>query len=296
MAIAVIAVGTFALPGTVSLFSGQHTWYDLSGRGNGVPCEKCHADIEAEMNAGIGPHTGETGYERMKCEHCHRVFPIAHKNASFETYTYAYADGVTTVEPGREAHAASTVACMYCHSGNKSETISGGKHDEESDCISCHTEGGLMGLVPPSIEYVHDDAKFFTNEDCYKCHLYNDGSIVTIQVPPAGGFNLTIDPADTGEMAAHKTFVRNAINNTQMEDANEACIACHTHAAVNITWVHAHNLEFTATWTDDLQWNGAEEFPPTHFNVSGWTVNGTVTNHSYGNATGAGKTEPWGGW
>jgi len=29
MAIAVIAIGIFALPSTVSLFSGQHSWYDL---------------------------------------------------------------------------------------------------------------------------------------------------------------------------------------------------------------------------------------------------------------------------
>ena len=39
-----------------------------------MPCEKCHADVKEEMGSGIGPHTGETGYGRMKCEYCHRTF------------------------------------------------------------------------------------------------------------------------------------------------------------------------------------------------------------------------------
>ncbi len=75
--------------------------------------------------------------------------------------------------------------------------------------------------------------------DCYKCHLYKNGAdIVTIRIPPAGGFGLTTNTSDTGEMAAHKTFVMEAISNLDMEDANEACIACHTHTSVKINWTH----------------------------------------------------------
>jgi len=48
MGIAVVAVGLFALPSTVSLFSGQHRWYNISGTGNEIPCIKCHADIYDE--------------------------------------------------------------------------------------------------------------------------------------------------------------------------------------------------------------------------------------------------------
>ncbi len=285
LAVAVVAIGTFALPSTVSLFSGQHTWYDLGAKGNDVPCEKCHADIEAEMNAGVGPHTGETGYGRFECGYCHRVFPIEHKNASFATYTYASGDG-TAAEPGKEAHAASTVACMYCHSGNESDVYSWGRHDEESDCLLCHADNGLGPGYPPSIDEVHGNAKYFNNEDCYKCHLYKNGGIITIKIPPAGGFNLTTDPSDTGEMAAHKTFVMNAISNPDMEDANEACIACHTHVAVKIMWTHAYSLEFNASFEDGL-------FPPTHFNVSDLTANGTYNVTVYGNGTGGGSTSGW---
>jgi hypothetical protein len=66
LAVAVVATGIFALPSTVSLFSGQHSWYELSAQGNNVPCEKCHADIGDEM-ASTGAHAN------IKCEGCHNL-------------------------------------------------------------------------------------------------------------------------------------------------------------------------------------------------------------------------------
>ncbi len=267
LAIAVVAIGTFALPNTVSLFSGQHTWYDLSGQGNDVPCEKCHADIAEEMESGIGPHMNETGHGRLECGDCHRVFPIVHKNTSFATYTYASENG-TGAQPGVEAHAASTVACMYCHSGNESGTF------DTTGC-TCH--------LSPEGMFIGHEGRYKTHEDCDRCHH----TVASHQhVPPAGGFNLTTNETDTGEMAAHKTFVMNAISNPDMEDANEACIACHTHIAVKINWTHAYSLEFTALCEEGV-------YPPTHFNVSDWKVNGTVNVMVYGNGTGGGSTSGW---
>ncbi len=281
LAIVVVAIGTFALPNTVSLFSGQHTWYDLSGEWNDVPCEKCHADIAEEMESGIGPHTNETGYGRLECGDCHRIFPIVHKNTSFDTYTYASGDG-TGAEPGKEAHAASTVACMYCHSGNES-----GRIDLIEYCGVCHhpdPEKKLLIAHELNINYTPSP---IGDEDCYRCHAATTGHIhqAAYHVPPAGGFNLTTDATDTGEMAAHKTFVMNAISNPDMEDANEACIACHTHIAVKINWTHRYSLEFNCTPEFEL--------PPTHFNVSDWKVNGTVNVMVYGNGTGGGSTSGW---
>ena len=271
IATAIVALGIFVMPSTISLFSGQHYWYNISGRSNEVPCEKCHADIAAEMEQLEGPHTGETGYERLECEYCHRVFSIEHKNASFDTYTYASGDGAGA-EAGKEAHAASTVPCMYCHSGNESGSL----HSTTgwySNCVGCHGEGEVYP--------VHDGAKYFNNDDCLKCH----GDTATNKayiIPPAGGFNLTTNSTDTGSNAAHKTFVMNAISNTDMEDANEACIACHTHIPVKINWTHRVSLEFNATPEFEL--------PPAHFNVTDWAVNGTANVTVYGNTTGFGAT------
>jgi len=113
LAVAVVAIGIFALPSTISLLSGQHSWYYLgvsiegaSGRNN-VPCEKCHADIADEMIS-TGAHSDLT------CAMCHRTL--------FTDYTYArghYNIGSTEydITPGQEAHAASTVECMDCHDG-----------------------------------------------------------------------------------------------------------------------------------------------------------------------------------
>jgi len=73
--IAVVAMGIFALPSTVSLFSGQHSWYDLSAETNDVPCDKCHGDIEDEMVS------DENGVHRnLTCAMCHRT--------PFNNYTY----------------------------------------------------------------------------------------------------------------------------------------------------------------------------------------------------------------
>jgi len=273
LAIAVVAIGTFALPSTVSLFSGQHTWYDLGAKGNDVPCEKCHADIAAEMEH-VGPHTGETGYERLKCEYCHRVFPIEHKNASFDTYTYASGDGAGA-EAGKEAHAASTVPCMYCHSGNNSGIVdSDFDHSDWGDknCFMCHPVNGPNW---------HDKPEYFSVDDCRKCHV-NKSTNAVYYIPPAGGFNLTTNATDTGSHAAHMKFVTDAISDKTMEDANEACIACHTHIPVKINWTHRVSLEFNATPEFEL--------PPAHFNVTDWAVNGTANVTVYGNTTGFGAT------
>jgi hypothetical protein len=290
LTIAVVAIGIFALPSTMSLFAGQHVWYDLSGKGNEVPCEKCHADVAAEMESLLGPHTGETGYGRMECEYCHRVFPIVNKNASFDTYIYASGNG-TGAEPGKEAHAASTVPCMYCHSGEEAGIVTPQAkawHDNESDCLYCHIDGGS------GHGYVHGNAKYFTKEDCYKCHLCKNESesIITIRIPPAGGFGLTTNTLDTGELAAHKAFVMDSINDKTMDDANEACLACHTMIAVKIRWEHARRLEFDVGLDSPV----TTETGVHNWTMSNWAVNGTANATVWGNTTGAGNTSYWSEW
>lgn len=260
--IILFALGILVLPSTVSLFAGQHTWYSLSGGtkvDSDVPCEKCHADIAAEMEAVEGPHTGETGYDRMKCSYCHRV------NWSDRSYA---AHNDTQIIVGKKAHAASTVACMDCHSGvTQFEAMLG---------LSNH------GMDPTP----------FSLQECKICH--DDSGILPTMPEAAGGFDETGNTSDTGNMAAHLKFIKQAINSSEMEGANEACIACHTRIAVNISWEHAHDFEMTATW-NTTGWDGGDEFPPTHFNVTDFGANGSVMTYSYGNNT-TGKTSKWPGW
>jgi hypothetical protein len=198
--VATIAIGIFALPSTVSLFSGQHTWYDLSAGPNDVPCEKCHAEIEDEMQSGDnGAHRNVT------CAMCHRT--------PFTNYTYGSGYGSSSTA-GREAHAAATVECMHCH-----------------------------GILQDFGVWTHYTDPEYPVEQCTKCHWasFNPDFI------SAGGFGLNTTSTDTGEKAAHKKFVLDAMNNSLMEGANEACIACHTRIGVNITWTKNEYLDFQAS-------------------------------------------------
>ena len=213
LAVAVVAIGIFALPSTVSLFSGQHSWYDLSesvggtSGVNNVPCEKCHADIADEMvSSDNGVH------KDLTCAMCHRT--------PFTNYTYArghysIGSGEYPPTPGKEAHAASAVECMDCH---------GGAGDNGTNHWSDREYAGK----------------------CNNCHGPYDLT--------AGGFGLTPRSYDTGTNAAHKQFVLDSINETLMEGANEACIACHMRVGVNITWTKNEYLEFTATEDADGNW------------------------------------------
>lgn len=101
MLIAVVAIGIFALPSTISVFSGQHTWYDFAS--DGVPCVKCHADKYEEFSMTEVHSLFARRDSSDVCYVCHRADP---------DLTYAKGGGGG---PGVETHAASTIACMACH-------------------------------------------------------------------------------------------------------------------------------------------------------------------------------------
>jgi len=248
LTVAIVAIGIFALPGTVSLLSGQHTWYDLSGGKNEVPCEKCHAEIADEMGS------DDNGVHRnLTCALCHRT-PFKsiydpssghYEPESGRTYASGMGSGST---PGIEAHAASTVECMDCH-GIKYDSGRWGPHYYTDEC--------------PEYEG--------WEETCVRCHGNN------VWILDAGGFGLIDIIDDTGDKAAHKQFVLDAINDTLMEGANEACIACHTRVGVNITWTKNTVLEFTAVEDDLGNWT-LTDFKATGDNVTKTSYKNNWTN------------------
>jgi len=260
LTIALLAISIFVLPVTLSLFSGQHCWYNLSAGGNQVPCEKCHADVAEEMNALAGPHTGETGFGRLKCSYCHRLPPVWRRNTTFENYTYASGDG-TGSQPGVESHAASTIPCMYCHSGDKS----GVKHTgwASGNCWGCHQAPNQNPNYRPAHE-----GRYTNSEDCRRCHG-NAHTGDVYYIPPAGGFSLTTNASDTGSHAAHKTFVMNAISNPDMEDANEACIGCHTKIRVE--------SNFNVTSSLMISVNDSYNLSASYWNVVNISPDGYIT-------------------
>ncbi len=72
--VALVGVGVFALPSTMALFAGQHSFYNIDATGNQVPCVKCHGDVKAELSSGYSATTGTPGpHANFKCEYCHRA-------------------------------------------------------------------------------------------------------------------------------------------------------------------------------------------------------------------------------
>ncbi len=104
--IALVGVGVFALPSTMALFAGQHSFYNIDATGNQVPCVKCHGDVKAELTSGGSTVTGTKGpHAEFKCEYCHRAesgFASGDDAYAKVTYTNAATNGriylVTTVQ------------------------------------------------------------------------------------------------------------------------------------------------------------------------------------------------------
>lgn len=175
--IAVLSAVAVAMTHTVTLFSGQHSWYNLSGSGSNVPCLKCHEDIGDELIAG-GVHTS------IDCECCHRASKMVGYAAS----------EAGQAEPGQGAHSASTEECMLCHNGRRMpETNFTHYYLNSSSCLQCHNPvpailaaaAGGFGLTPDLYDtgtkaahrsfvleaMIADDSLMAgANEACIACH------------------------------------------------------------------------------------------------------------------------------
>ncbi|NOR47717.1 MAG: hypothetical protein GQ533_06695, partial [Methanosarcinaceae archaeon] len=164
--ITVAAVGMFAVPSTLALYTGSHQFVN----GANVNCEKCHTssmdDIKAELESGSAHNT-------LGCKACHGGGNSA---ANLEPDT---ADG----------HAASmNVDCIGCHFS----LSAGGGHTADCSTMNCHAD------FSKPVEDV----------------LYQ--------------LNLAT--------AAHHELTFNAsADNQDIDDRDQACIACHTNVPVNIT-------------------------------------------------------------
>lgn len=151
------------LPQTLSMFAGQHSWYDPKDRN--IPCEKCHVLEMAELSS--GPHSvlydelynssasysgtsGEVGGATFwgggttlhRCYGCHQVG----SNVSGEG---EWADRNDTV------HAAVTIACTDCHPR---------VDDALDEDISAHRE------FYNNLNLTDGDLLLGSNEACIGCH------------------------------------------------------------------------------------------------------------------------------
>ena len=236
LSVAIVAVGLFVLPTTVSMFAGQHSWYDPKDQG--IPCEKCHW-LEYEEMVGVDrttghvPHVGE-GW-KFECEECH--------NVTMNVSHYFHTGDVGEHTP---AHAATTVACLDCHGGGKlSRDAMHNMHTGEG--VYYKYKGGGM--------------------TCTNCHGHGANN----------SFIQYVDDELSNPREAHRAFYLAMKNEeTQLSDANEACLGCHTRTGVNITWKRNSHVSYHVTCDKNgynVTWNTSDNLGTnqTFFNSSsGW--------------------------
>ena len=168
MAFSVFVVGILAMPTTLSMLSGQHTFYggnDYIGPDT-VQCKNCHSNIWTELKGtdefNPPPHAGSMFLE---CKGCHR-------SGNISDYMFVYNDvGISGNKENNLSgvHAAITVECTFCHDMIATNiTDSGEAHKPLYDaavnesllkggneaCTVCHTDAGIGNLTMNSSKLV----------------------------------------------------------------------------------------------------------------------------------------------
>lgn len=234
LSVAVIAVGLFAMPSTLSLFSGQHTFYD----GQNVSCAKCHQDIADEIKS----TANEVHTSMDTCDGCHRTETSWYSNTSsgadIKNSTWRISN---VANVSIKAHAAVTVECLACH----------GKYNSSK-------KWGVAEQIQSASE-AHRDFYWGSVSD-KEIGDINQTSIAAAQTA-AGA---SVSPSWYGT-SGNQTVIK-------LKGTNTACIGCHTHAAVNITWTRSTGYGMVVlanTTTGKLE-------------IDSWSINGdtNTTNTS----------------
>ncbi len=173
-----------------------------------------------------------------------------------------YGAGSKVVTPGSQYHAASLVSCLECHGGDQNKGIAG--YQVTSPEPYNHA-GWLIDPTDP-------------NSQCSNCHYGNTAHTGSFNgILQAGGFGLTDYTNDTGALEAHNSWVKanDSISRYGYGASNDACVACHTHVAVEINFTKGYLLQFSAS-----------EYANGTYVTSGANVQGTVNITTYGNSSG----------
>lgn len=198
LSIAVIAVGLFAMPSTLSLFAGQHTFYN----GSSVNCAKCHQDIANEVSSG-GVHTTITSQSgRAKCRVCHTTGEVTNvplgKNASGAGYDLGTKSRNNS--NNSNAHAAVTVECVSCHTQVPAE-ITGVDEAHGPFYNSTKAQSATNGT----------NILKGANEACVGCHTH---TVVNITWVRSVGYNMTVTEATDGTYNINITSVNTSTETT----------------------------------------------------------------------------------
>jgi len=126
---------------------------------------------------------------------------------------------------------------------------------------------------------------------CDSCHITTAPGIEGITQGPGGQFHAAASPACldchsgrggggrsaleivNGTEEVHKAFVNESVRSRFLKGANEACISCHTHIGVNITWSRATTIEFNAA--EVVLSDGSHSWTVDNFDATGVNITRT---------------------
>ena len=166
--------------------------------------------------------------------------------------------------------AGNQVPCSKCHADIFQELSQGantsvnGLHRTQvgdvTGCDACH-----VTTAPVSIEGLAQgpNGQFHAAAApaCLDCHS------------GTGGGGKSALEIVNGTEEVHKAFVNQSIISKFLKNSNEACIACHTHVGVNITWSRATTMGFTAAET--VLADGSHSWLVSNFTGSGTNITTT---------------------
>lgn len=195
---AIVGIGLFVLPSTLSMFAGQHAWYNLNN--DKMPCQKCHFIEMDEIASTNGPHSINYNLSRLN--------DSAAANASYATLN-AWDDAGTI----------------------------------QDRCYGCHQVQNVGAN-----DFNNSEVHAAVRVECIWCHPWVE-------------YELT----NTAAGASHGAFYNdtNVSGTDYLMNANKACVGCHTHVGVNISWQRLENVTYnvtmnTSTGDYNVTWNATD--------------------------------------
>jgi hypothetical protein len=170
------------------------------------------------------------------------------------------------------------INCGKCHADIFAELNQNGSVNQmhmNEGCDGCHmsTAPRLEGLTNGPPNATNGQFHAAAAPACLDCHG-NYGGIYTGLA--ANATNILYGPAEVHIPFASQA---NTSGNPLLKGSNEACVACHTHVAVNIGWTKAYMMNFTAQEYTAADGNHS-------WTVSNFTTRGFVNLTTYGNRSG----------
>lgn len=196
LTVAVVGVGLFGIPSTVSLFAGQHSWYDP----NELSCYKCHMDIKDELVASENKIHFEPWAQ--SCEGCHRTPTLGNSGNSSRNggaIPFFYDEGYGANRSRQGFHAATTLECTACHVKVAVSAYSQDNYNSSNGTWSANSLGS------PQEAHLEFALQSVSNRTLY----YDNGTAK----PGTGNQSVIL-----------------------LKGANTACVGCHTHIWINTTW------------------------------------------------------------